>query len=147
MSALVPFRKWLWSDWGKPDRLTRLGTPRIIVNLLAYFLAPYLFLFLSLNAYSSGLGNRVLRIFLHNPFLLSWYAAFYVFVVTGQYLESIYGLAGLPADDKFRVMRQNWQNPFMKIYWLSLVISMGALFIGGLQISHQLSQLSYRGPF
>jgi hypothetical protein len=70
-----------------------------------------------------------------------------VFALTGTYLESVYGLAGRPADDKFRVIRQNWKNPFVKIYWLSLVISAAALFIGGFQISHQLSQLSYRKPF
>jgi len=143
MSALVHFGKWLWSDWGKPNRLTRLGIPRIITNLLAYLLVPYLLL-LSLNAYSSGLGNRLLPMLSHNPFLLSSYTVFYVCVVTGQYLESIYRLSGRQVDDKFSVMRQSWKDPFVKIFWLSGGISLGALFIGGLQISHQLSQLSYR---
>jgi hypothetical protein len=143
MSAPVHFGKWLWSDWGKPDWLTRLGIPYFIINLLVYLLVPYLLL-MSLNAYSSGLGNRVLPIILHNPFFLSSYAVFYLCSVTGQYLKSMYGLADRRADNKFHVMRQSWKDPFVKLFWLSLVISLAAGIIGGLQISHQLSQLSYR---
>lgn len=139
MSELVHFWRWLWGDWGKPDYLTRLGIPRIITRFFVYLLVPYLS-YLSMRAYSSDLGNRVVYVISHRPLLLFSYAVFYVSVVTGQYLEYTYGVASHRTSDKFTVIRQSWKDPIVKIFWLSLLISLGALLIGGLQIAHQAKQ-------
>lgn len=136
MSALADFRKWLWSDWGRPNFLTRLGIPRIVTNLLAFLLWFYVWFFLTIR-YVSGteLDRQRFRLFLHNPFLLIAFAALYICLLVRGFLSSKYKVRGRALD---KSIRENWSDPFVKAYWVSGACMLLLFLIGSLLYRAQL---------
>ena len=123
------FWKWLWSDWGKPNVLTRAGIPRVLTNLLTYVLILYVSFSLTLR-FSSAADREKLRIAYHDVFFISAYALLYVNFLISWFLEDRYKFNRLRADHRFRVARQNWKDPFFKIFWLSLVATFCLFLLG-----------------
>ncbi len=137
MSPLANFKTWLLSDWGDPNFLTRLGVPRVVVSVVEYLLIPGL-IYLSVRAFGNGDALRALALAAQNYFFWIGYASLYVCILTDVYLDGIYDLKDIPAAEKFRVARQNWGNPVMKAYWISLIVSLCGFFVGGLQFMGRL---------
>lgn len=129
MTNFADFSKWLWSDWGKPNFLTRAGIPRILTNFVSYLLAAYISFYLTFK-YAPEADKPSIRLFIHNPFVLLAYAVLYVGVITDSYLAFSYDWKGLRLDERFRLIKRNWQDPFVKIFWISLLSSMLLLLIG-----------------
>jgi hypothetical protein len=111
MSAFADFRRWLWSDWGRPNFLTRIGIPRIVTNFLSFLLFFILFGYLQLRYSAAGDGERF-RLFVRNPFILASYAALYIAILTREFLSFKFKVTGR-ALDKF--MRENWSELFVKV--------------------------------
>ncbi len=137
MTTFTEFRKWLWSDWGKPNFLTRLGVPRIVTYPLAYLLGPYVMYMVTLR-YSSSVDRQRIRLLLHNPFVLSAYAVFFLAALTNQFVESKYNLKKLPMDERFKESRRIWKDPFVRIFWASFICTFLLFLISSLQFIHQL---------
>jgi hypothetical protein len=136
MTSFADFRKWLWSDWGKPNFLTRAGMPRIVTNFLSYLLAPYISFYLTMR-YAPDADKQSIRLFVHDPFVLLAYAVLYVCAVTDSYLAFSYDRKGLRLDERFRLIKRNWQDPLVKIFWISLLGSMLLLLIGAFHFRYQ----------
>ncbi len=49
MTNLADLWKWLWSDWGKPNFLTRAGIPRLVTTFLSFLLFMYLSYYLTMR--------------------------------------------------------------------------------------------------
>ena len=137
MTRFADFKTWLWSDWGKPNFLTRAGIPRIVTNFVSFLLAPYISFALTLK-YSSEVDKQSIRLFVHDPFVLLSYAVFYVSAIIYMFLEFSFNLKNIRPDERFRFVRQRWQDPFVKIFWVSALNSMFLLLIGAFHFRHQL---------
>ena len=137
MTRFADFKTWLWSDWGKPNFLTRAGIPRIVTNFVSFLLAPYISFALTLK-YSSEVDKQSIRLFVHDPFVLLSYAVFYVSAIIYMFLEFSFNLKNIRPDERFRFVRQRWQDPFVKIFWVSALSSMFLLLIGAFHFRHQL---------
>jgi hypothetical protein len=137
MTSFADFRKWLWSDWGKPNFLTRAGVPRVMTTLVAYWLAPYLSFVLTMR-FVPGTDKESVRRFVHDPFILLAYAVFYSVVIADSFLEFTYNLKGLRPDERFRLVKHRWKDPLVKIYWTTLLISMFLSLLAFLHFRHQL---------
>lgn len=111
MSALTDFRRWLWSDWGRPNFLTRMGIPRIVTNFLSFLLGFIAFGYLQLR-YSAAGDRERFRLLVHNPFILAAYAALYVAILTREFLSFKFKVKGRTLD---KLMRENWSEPFVKV--------------------------------
>ena len=137
MTSFADFRKWLWSDWGKPNFLTRAGMPRILTNVLSYLLALYISFFLMLRLASEA-DRQSIRLFVRDPFVLVSWAVLYIGAVTDSYLKFSYNQKGLLLNERFRLVKKNWQDPFVRIFWISLISSMLLLLIGVFHFHRQL---------
>jgi len=137
MTRFADFKTWLWSDWGKPSFLTRAGIPRIVTNFVSFLLAPYISFALTLK-YSSEVDKQSIRLFVHDPFVLLSYAVLYVSAMIYMFLEFSFNLKNIRPDERFRFLRQRWQDPFVKIFWVSALSSMFLLLIGAFHFRHQL---------
>jgi hypothetical protein len=137
MTRLADFKKWLWGDWGKPNFLTRAGIPRLVTNFASFLLAPYIFFALTLK-YSSEVDKQSIRQFVHDPFVLLSYAVLYLSAISYMFLEFSFNLKNIRPDERFRLVRQRWKDPFVKIFWVSVLSSMFLLLIGGFHFRHQL---------
>ena len=137
MSKFADFKKWLWSDWGKPNFLTRAGIPRIVTNFVSFLLAPYISFTLTLK-YSSEADKQSIRLFVRDPFVLLSYAALYVGAITSMFLEFSYDLKRYRLAERFRFVRQKWQDPFVRICLISVMSSMLLLLLGAFHFRHQL---------
>jgi hypothetical protein len=137
MTSIADFRKWLWSDWGKPNFLTRAGMPKIVTNVLSYLLALYISFFLMLRLASEA-DRQSIRLFVRDPFVLVSWAVLYIGAVTDSYLKFSYDQKGLLLNERFRRVKKNWQDPFVRIFWISLISSMLLLLIGVFHFHRQL---------
>jgi hypothetical protein len=137
MSKFADFKKWLWSDWGKPNFLTRAGIPRIVTNFVSFLLVPYISFVLTLK-YSSEADKQSIRLFVRDPFVLLSYAVLYVGAITYLFLEFNYDLKSLRSAERFRFVRQRWQDPFVRIYLISVLSSMFLLLLGTFHFRRQL---------
>jgi hypothetical protein len=137
MSKFADFKKWLWSDWGKPNFLTRAGIPRIVTNLVSFSLALYISFALTLK-YSSEADKQSIRLFARDPFVLLSYAALYVGTITYMFLKFSYDLKSYRSAERFRFVRQKWQDPFVRICLISVLSSMFLLLLGTFHFRYQL---------
>ncbi len=137
MTRLADFKTWLWSDWGKPNFLTRAGVPRIVTNFVAFLLAPLISFALTLR-FAPETDKQNIRIFVHEPLFLLAYTALYVNILADSFLEFRYNLKNLRPNERFRFIKQKWQDPFVKIFWMSLLSSMFLLLLGAFHFRHQL---------
>ena len=137
MSKFADFKKWLWSDWGKPNFLTRAGIPRIVTNFVSFLLVPYISFVLTLK-YSSEADKQSIRLFVRDPFVLLSYAVLNVGAITYLFLEFNYDLKSLRSAERFRFVRQRWQDPFVRIYLISVLSSMFRLLLGTFHFRRQL---------
>ena len=126
MSAFADFRKWLWSDWGTPNFLTRMGIPRIVTNFLSFLLGFIALYYLTLRYAAAGDTEKIHR-FVHNPFILAAYASLYLAILSREFVSSKYKVKGKALD---RFMRQNWSEPFVRVSMFALA-SMLVLFLVG----------------
>lgn len=118
MSDLTDFRKWLWSDWGRTDFLTRSGIPPLLTNLFAYLAGPYC-IYLINKAYLPREEVPALNQFIHNPFVLSAYAVFYPATLCYRFLESV-GIIPSRARTGVRVsFARQWKSAVFKLYLIS----------------------------
>jgi hypothetical protein len=136
MTTLPDFKKWLWSDWGKPNFLTRAGIPRIVTNFVAFWLAPYVSFLLTLRYAPAG-DKPSIRLFVHEPLFLLAYAVLYVSMLADSFLEFSYKVNSFRPGERFRFVRQKWQDPIVKIFWMSLLSSMFLLLLGAFHFRHQ----------
>jgi hypothetical protein len=134
MSAFTDFRRWLWSDWGKPDFLTRMGIPRIVINFLSFLLAFIALYYITLR-YSATGDREKLRRFVLNPFILTSYAALSIAILTREFLSCKYNVKGR-ALEKF--MRENWREPFVRDSMFALASTFLLFLIGFLVYRFQL---------
>lgn len=134
MSAFTDFQKWLWSDWGRPNFLTRSGVPRIAINLLAYLLWFYVWFFLTIR-YVPGADRQKFRLLLHNPFFLMAYGALYLAMLMREFLSSRYQAKGSAVD---KIIRENWNDVFVKVYWFSGACMLLLFLVGAFVYRHQL---------
>jgi hypothetical protein len=137
MTRFADFKKWLWSDWGKPNFLTRAGIPRVLTNIVPFLLAPYICFALTLR-YAPETDKQSILLFVHEPLFLLSYAVLYVSMVTDSFLEFSYNLKSLGLGERFRRIRQKWHDPFVKIFWVSLLSSMFLFLFGAFHFRHQL---------
>jgi hypothetical protein len=137
MERLADFKKWLWSDWGRPNFLTRAGIPRIVTNFVSFLLAPYISFALTLR-YAPETDKQSIRLLVHEPLFLLSYAVLYVTMITDSFLKFTYNVKSFPLDERFRFIRQKWQDPFVKIFWVSLLSSMFLFLVGAFHFRHQL---------
>jgi hypothetical protein len=130
MSDLTRFAKWLWSDWGRKDFLTRFGIPPLLTNLFAYFGVGYFFYLIERTYFlrkNLSVANRLYR----SPFVLAAFAVFYLTVLSHRFLES-------PANIQEPKMKgpasisHRWKGTVYKIYVLSFVCAAGLLWCGWL---------------
>jgi hypothetical protein len=126
MSAFTDFQRWVLSDWGRPNFLTSIGVPRIVTNFLGFLLGFVVLVDLQLRFVAPGDKEKV-QVFLHNPFILTAYAALYVAILTREFLSSKYQVKGRTLD---KFMRENWNEPFVKVSTIALA-SMFLLFVVG----------------
>lgn len=118
MGAFIDFWKWLWSDWGRPNFLTRLGIPRIAIILFAWLLWFYVWYFLTIRYFlelDRAADKQRFRLLLHNPFILMAYASLFLCFVVREFLSSKYKAKGLALD---KIIRANWRDPFVEAYWV-----------------------------
>lgn len=138
MNTFRDFGKWLLDrNCGKPDFLTRAGVPRIVRIPVIFFLVLYLS-YVLMRRFASPTDKQRLSLAAHNPFLLLAYVAIYVAVVMSEYLEFCYQLKGLRLNERDRIIRQNWKDVFVKIYFLSGASALIFFLIGALIFSHQI---------
>jgi len=130
------FVLWLWTDWGRPSFLTRLGLPRILIDPILYLAYPSLLYFI-MYRFLSAKDRPALIEFLRNPFVLAAYAVFFIVHVLGHFLQQKYGRPGVNPSDQFRSLRQNLGDPFVRIYLLTIATFILCLLIGGLQLQSQ----------
>jgi hypothetical protein len=138
MSAFSDFGKWLWSDWGKPNFLTRVGIPRIATNLLAWLVWFYLCFLLTIRyvpAADRVAVRQKFRLALHNPFFLMAYASLYLCFLVREFLSSKYNVRGRALD---KSIRENWSDPFVKVYWVGGACMLLLFLIGALYYRFQL---------
>jgi len=139
MTTFSEFRRWLWSDWGKPNFLTRLGIPRVITYLLAYLLGPYLFYWLTLRYVPMReVEKQNFRMSVHNAFFLLAYAVFFITATTSQFVDFKYSLKGLSWDVRIKRGRETWKDPFVKVFWASFACVFVLLFLGWFRLIHQI---------
>jgi hypothetical protein len=134
MSVFTDFRRWLWSDWGRPNYLTRIGIPRIVTHLLAFILFFIALYYLQLR-FSSAANREKFRLFAHNPFILMAYAACYVGILTRDFLSFKYKVKGRTLD---KFMRENWSEPFVKVSIIAGASMLLLFLIGALELRSQL---------
>lgn len=132
MNTRNSFLNWLWSDWGKPNLLTRAGIPRIVTNSLTYILFPYICYRLSVRNLSSS-DKLAVRLALHNAFFVVAYCTFYVSLVTEWFLRHHYNSGKLRIEERLTFVRKNWGDPIVKIncisFWTSfLLFIVGAFY-------------------
>ncbi|HEY4740400.1 MAG TPA: hypothetical protein VIH76_07390 [Candidatus Acidoferrales bacterium] len=134
MGAFTDFRRWMWSDWGRSNFLTRMGIPRIVTNLLAFMLWFIALYYLQLRFSSAG-NREKFRLFAHNPFILMAYAALYVGILTREFLSFKYKVKGRTLD---KFIRENWNEPFAKVSMVALASMLLLFLIGFLSLRSQL---------
>ncbi len=103
-----------------------MGIPRIVTNLLAFLLGFIALYYLQLRYSSAGDGVKF-RLFAHNPFIVTAYAALYVAILTREFLSFRFKVKG-GSLDKF--MRANWSEPLVKVS-IAATASMLLLFLIG----------------
>jgi hypothetical protein len=128
MNAKMDFKTWLWGDWGRPNFLTRLGIPAIVTNLLEYLCVPII-LYFFLRAYGSGSQIRAVS---HNHWYWLAYGAFFITVVTGRYKQTCYKATDSVVGDQFRLLKQQWTDPAIKVFWFSVAIAACGIVVGSL---------------
>jgi hypothetical protein len=128
MNANLNFKTWLWGDWGHHNILTRWGIPAIVLYLLEYLCVPIIIYFF-LRAYASDSQFRAIS---HNLWYWLAYGAFFVTVVTGSYMQNCYKATDSVAGGQFRLLKQQWNNPATKVFWLSVVIAACGIVVGSL---------------
>lgn len=129
MSSFIDFLRWLWSDWGRPNLLTRMGLPRIVTNLFTYILGPFIG-YLVMEKFASTGEQKALQSFVHNPWILSAYVTFYAVVVLDCYLRSKYSATSRSASVRFQALRENSKDTVVRIYWTALILSLLLFVIG-----------------
>jgi hypothetical protein len=128
MSDLARFAKWLWSDWGRNDFLTRFGIPPLLTNLLAYFGGGYFFYLIERTYFLRNNLSEANR-FYRSPLVIAAFAVFYVTVLSYRFLES-------PANIQEPKMKgpasipHRWKGSVYKIYVLSFLCAAGLLCCG-----------------
>jgi hypothetical protein len=131
MSAGIEFWNWWTSrDWGKPNSLTRIGVPRLVTNLVAYLLAPYLAYELTVR-WVPAADYRTYRVFAHNAFFVAAYIVLYVSYLAHEFLSFKYNARGRTLD---RLLLKKWNDPFVRILWMSLTTLFALFLIGCLQV-------------
>ena len=138
MSASADFRKWLSSDWGRPNFLTRLGIPRISTNLLAWLLWFYVCFLLTMRfvpVTDRAVDKQIFYLLLRNPFILMSYASLYLCFLVREFLSSKYKVTGRALD---KSMRENWSDPFVKVYVVGVACMLLLFLIGSLVFRYQL---------
>jgi hypothetical protein len=129
----IDFSRWLWTDWGRPNFLTRMGVPRIVTNVFTYLLGPFIG-YLVMERYTSTAEQKGLHDFVHNPWILSGYAVFYAVVVLDPYLRSKHSVSSESASTRFRVSRENSKDIFVRTYWAALILSLLLFMIGCIEL-------------
>jgi hypothetical protein len=137
VTAMAEFWKWLWSDWGKPNVLTRAGIPRIVTNLFTYLLAPCVSFYVTMKFVSDADRERVHLLF-HDGFFVLACAVFYVAFVMNSFLENRYHLTRVRADERFRIMRVNWKDPAILVFWVCFAVAFGLFLLGAVHFRHQI---------
>jgi len=132
MTSNGSFLRWLWSDWGRPSILTRLGIPRIITYLLAYLLAPYLSFWLTAR-YVPGANWDIFHRVVHDPFFLSAYGVFFITLLIRQFLESKYDLTAYRLRERSKILKKNWRDPWVMTAWVTLACTLLLLLLGSLE--------------
>jgi hypothetical protein len=127
------FGRWLWSDWGRPNFFTKLGLPRILTNLFFYIAYPFLIYYV-MSRFLTGRDSIALSDFLHNPFILSAYGAFFAVDVIKEFLDTKYSLRSLTPSEEFRSIRTNLNDPFVRIFLVAVSAFLVCLVIGGFQL-------------
>jgi len=133
MSRFLDFLTWLWSDWGRPNPLTRLGVPRIVTNLLTYLIWPFV-IYLVMDRYIPFHERQELHNLVHNRWILTGYGSFYAVVVLDSYLCFTYSLDGTDAFKRFRVFRKNSRDVFVRTYWAALILSLLISLVGAFEL-------------
>ena len=134
MSPLTDFRQWLWSDWGRPTFLTRMGIPRIVTNFLSFLFVLVAWVYLTLR-YAPATERGESQLFVHNPFFLAAYAALYTSILTREFLSFKYKVKGRTLD---KVIWENRSEPFVRVAIVALASSLLLILIGSLVYRSQL---------
>lgn len=137
VNSYSEFWRWLWSDWGKPNFLTKAGVPRIAINLAAYVAYTFVIYFLAWKIASPP--DRIhLSLATHSPLLLASWVVFYVSLTVDSFLSDRYGLKGLRLSQCSRAIWQSSEDVFVKISFISLGISLILFLAGALIFRHQM---------
>jgi hypothetical protein len=135
-SLLSEFWKWLWSDWGKPNFLTRAGVPRVATNLLMYIAGTYIIYYLTLRFASPPEGHKYSQ-FIRSPLIIFSWAVFYVSLTLEWFVSWRYHLKGLRFADRNRVLSQNSKDVAILASWMSLGISILLFLAGAIYFNHR----------
>jgi hypothetical protein len=128
MSDLTPFAKWLWSDWGRKDFLTRFGIPPLLTNLVAYFGGGYFFYLIEKTYFLRKNILEVNRLY-RSPFVLAAFTVFYVTVLSHRFLKSRANIQE-PRMEAPAPISHRWKGSVYKIYVLSFFCAAGLLWFG-----------------
>jgi hypothetical protein len=77
--------------------------------------------------YVSGADKRSFYLLVHDPIILASYGCFYFFWLTQEFLEFKFNARG---RDLGVIVWKNWNDPFVKIFWASLIVSLITFLIG-----------------
>jgi hypothetical protein len=72
---------------------------------------------------------------LRNPFILMSYASLYLCFLVREFLSSKYKVTGRALD---KSMRENWSDPFVKVYVVGVAFMLLLFLIGSLVFRFQL---------
>src|SRR5260221_4791296 len=118
MTRFADFKTWLWSDWGKPNFLTRAGVPRIVTNFVAFLLAPLISFALTLR-FAPETDKQNIRIFVHEPLFLLAYALLTVIFLAIRSLKSRPNLKTFRQTEGFSLSNKSRKNLMVKTFGLS----------------------------
>jgi hypothetical protein len=130
MDELRNFNQWLWTDWGKPNFLTRLGIPRIFIRIVAWVLWWYVCWALTIR-FVPGADKQAIEHSRYNPFFLSALVFLFFGGVCDGFIAQKYGLNGKGLD---KWKRGHRANPVVTLSWVSLALMFIMALIGCLQI-------------
>jgi len=128
----------MWSDWGKPNFLTRAGIPRIVTNLTSYLLAVYISFSVTMRSVSDA-DREKYRFVIHNAYFISAFVIAYVSLLTSAYIRS-HKSNGIASDQRFPVGTEFAKRSIFVIFWLSLAATLCLFLIGAVEFRHYLSK-------
>ncbi len=132
MTNFADFWNWLWSDWGKPNFLTRLRVPRVVITLVTYTVILYIVERLLLR-YTSEPNRQSIHLFIHDPFFRLFLVDSFICIIAYEYVDFRYGWKRLQKTEGSQLFRNHWRDPILWFYWITAIISLLLFLIGGLR--------------